>query len=67
MTFFTCRDNIDFVKNEMVNSDDKNEELEADPPGDNDTLVNPRNQKKQQKQTLKRIIISMIAFSVVRI
>lgn len=51
----------------MVNSDDKNEELEADPPGDNDTLVIPRNQKKQQKQTLKRIIISMIAFSVVRI
>ena len=47
---------------EMVNSDEKNEELETFPPSDNDTLFN---QKKKQKQNLKRIILSMIAFSVV--
>ena len=46
----------------MVNSDEKNEELETFPPSDNDTLFN---QKKKQKQNLKRIILSMIAFSVV--
>ena len=49
----------------MVNSDEKNEELETSPPSDNDTLFNADNKKKEQKQNLKRIILSMIAFSVV--
>ena len=59
---FLLPDTISFDQDEMVNSDEKNEELETSPPSDNDTLFN---QKKEQKQNLKRIILSMIAFSVV--
>ena len=59
---FLLPDSISFDQDEMVNSDEKNEELETFPPSDNDTLFN---QKKEQKQNLKRIILSMIAFSVV--
>ena len=49
----------------MINFDEKNAELETSPSSDNDTLFNADNQKKEQKQNLKRIILSMIAFSVV--
>ena len=62
---FLLPDTKSFDQDEMVNSDEKNEELETSPPSDNDTLFNADNQKKEQKQNLKRIILSMIAFSVV--
>ena len=62
---FLLPDTISFDQDEMVNSDEKNEELETSPSSDNDTLFNADNQKKEQKQNLKRILLSMIAFSVV--
>ena len=62
---FLLPDPISFDQDEMVNSDEKNEELETSPPSDNDTLFNADNQKKKQKQNLKRILLSMIALSVV--
>ena len=62
---FLLPDTSSFDQDEMVNSDEKNEELETSPPSDNDTLFNADNKKKEQKQNLKRIILSMIAFSVV--
>ena len=57
--------NISLGENEMVNSDEKDEELEASPPCDNDTLVSPENKRKEQRKTVKRIVLSMIVFSVV--
>ena len=49
----------------MIKSHQKNEELEAFPPGDDDTVFNPEDQKKERRVTVKRIVISMIVFSVV--